>query len=223
ILRNAGIKSPGTITNPGRLTIQGNAYLYASLNNTGTIIQNLVLAQTSDRLSLNQSANINNSGIYEFQAGEISNAPNSVGVFNNSGTFRKTNSSLGIVALPFYNTGTVNVELGTLLLLGGGSSNGGIFNISSGRTLEISSSLNNSTYFLDSNTQINGTGTLMISSGFLELASDWALPTTTINILRNAGIKSPGTITNPGSLTIQGNAYLYASLNNTGTIIQNLV
>ncbi|MFM6337055.1 MAG: hypothetical protein ACKPGN_27530, partial [Dolichospermum sp.] len=193
ILRNAGIKSPGTITNPGSLTIQGNAYLYASLNNTGTIIQNLVLAQTSDRLSLNQSANINNSGIYEFQAGEISNAPNSVGVFNNSGTFRKTNSSLGIVSVPFYNTGTVNVELGTLLLLGGGSSNGGIFNISSGRTLEISSSLNNSTYFLDSNTQINGTGTLMISSGFLELASDWALPTTTINILRNAGIKSPGT------------------------------
>ncbi|MFM6270260.1 MAG: hypothetical protein ACKPFA_27750, partial [Dolichospermum sp.] len=117
----------------------------------------------------------------------------------------------------------MNVELGTLLLLGGGSSNGGIFNISSGRTLEISSSLNNSTYFLDSNTQINGTGTLMISSGFLELASDWALPTTTINILRNAGIKSPGTITNPGLLTIQGNAYLYASLNNTGTIIQNLV
>ncbi|MFM6268271.1 MAG: hypothetical protein ACKPFA_17495, partial [Dolichospermum sp.] len=90
---------------PGLLTIQGNAYLYASLNNTGTIIQNLVIAQTSDRLSLNQSANI-----------------------NNSGTFRKTNSSLGIVSVPFYNTGTVNVELGTLLLLGGGSSNGGIFN-----------------------------------------------------------------------------------------------
>ncbi|MFM5945649.1 MAG: hypothetical protein ACKO9G_20175, partial [Dolichospermum sp.] len=148
-------------------------------------------------------------------AGEIRNQVDSVGVFNNTGIFRKTSSGLAIVSVPFYNTGTVNAELGTLLLFGGGSSNGGIFNISSGRTLEISSSLNNSTYFLDSNTQINGTGTLMISSGFLELASDWALPTTTINILRNAGIKSPGTITNPGLLTIQGNAYLYASLNNT--------
>jgi len=106
--------------------------------------------------------------------------------------------------------------------LGGGSSNGGTFNISSGRTLEIksSSSLTNNTYFLDSNTQIKGTGTLMISSGFLELDGDWAFPTTTINILRNAGIKSLGTITNAGSLTIQGNAYLYASLNNTGTIIR---
>ncbi|WP_249267920.1 bluetail domain-containing putative surface protein [Microcystis aeruginosa FBCC-A68] len=225
ILRNAGIKSPGTITNAGSLTIQGNAYLYASLNNTGTIVQNLVLSNPSDRLSLNQSANINNSGIYEFQAGEIRNAPNSIGVFNNSGTFRKTSSGLSIVSVPFYNTGTVNVELGTLLLLGGGSSNGGTFNISSGRTLEIksSSSLTNNTYFLNSNTQISGTGTLMISGGFLELGGDWALPTTTINILRNAGIKSPGTITNAGSLTIQGNAYLYASLNNTGTIVQNLV
>jgi hypothetical protein len=35
----------------------------------------------------------------------------------------------------------------------------------------------------------------MISGGFLELDSDWTLPTTTINILRNAGIKSQGTIT----------------------------
>ncbi|MFM6202264.1 MAG: hypothetical protein ACKPE1_24535, partial [Dolichospermum sp.] len=100
------------------LTIQGNAHLYASLNNTGTIVQNLVVSNPSDRLSLNQSANINNSGIYEFQAGEIGNAPNSVGVFNNSGTFRKTSSGLSIVSVPFYNTGTVNVELGTLLLLG---------------------------------------------------------------------------------------------------------
>ncbi|MFM6271830.1 MAG: hypothetical protein ACKPFA_35860, partial [Dolichospermum sp.] len=135
-------------------------------------------------------------GIYEFQAGEIRNQVDSVGVFNNTGIFRKTSSGLAIVSVPFYNTGTVNVELGTLLLLGGGSSNGGIFNISTGRTLEIksSSSLTNNTYFLDSNTQINGTGTLMVSSGFLELASDWAFPTTTINILRNAGIKSPGTI-----------------------------
>ncbi|BAG03998.1 unknown protein [Microcystis aeruginosa NIES-843] len=226
ILRNAGIKSPGTITNAAGLTIQGNAYLYASLNNTGTIVQNLVLSNPSDRLSLNQSANINNSGIYEFQAGEIRNQVDSIGVFNNSGTFRKTSSGLSIVSVPFYNTGTVNVELGTLLLLGGGRSNGGIFNISRFGTLELKSAgatLTNNTYLLDSNTQINGTGTLMISGGFLELDSDWTLPTTTINILRNAGIKSPGTITNAAGLTIQGNAYLYASLNNTGTIVQNLV
>jgi len=233
ILWSAGIKSSGTVTNPGSLTIQNSAYLYASLNNTGTITH-LILRRSSpgtvSSLSLNQSANINNSGIYEFQSGEldneIRNAPNSVGVFNNSGTFRKTNAGTAIVSVPFYNTGTVNVELGTLLLLGGGRSNGGIFNISRFGTLELKSAgatLTNNTYLLDSNTQINGTGTLMISGGFLELDSDWTLPTTTINILRNAGIKSPGTITNAAGLTIQGNAYLYASLNNTGTIVQNLV
>ena len=220
---NGILSSVAPINQIGSLSILGasHKYLYTSLINSGAISQNI----SGYTLSLNQSANINNSGIYEFQAGEIRNALNSVGVFNNSGTFRKTNSSTAIVSVPFYNTGTVNVELGTLLLLGGGSSNGGTFNISSGRTLEIksSSSLTNNTYFLDSNTQIKGTGTLMISSGFLELDGDWAFPTTTINILRNAGIKSLGTITNAGSLTIQGNAYLYASLNNTGTIIQNLV
>ncbi|MFM5993448.1 MAG: beta strand repeat-containing protein, partial [Dolichospermum sp.] len=220
---NGTLSSVASINQTGSLSILGASYkyLYTSLINSGTISQNI----SGYTLFFNQSANINNTGIYEFQAGEIRNQVDSVGVFNNTGIFRKTSSGLAIVSVPFYNTGTVNVELGTLLLLGGGSSNGGIFNISTGRTLEIksSSSLTNNTYFLDSNTQINGTGTLMVSSGFLELASDWAFPTTTINILRNAGIKSPGTITNPGSLTIQGNAYLYASLNNTGTIIQNLV
>ena len=221
---NGILSSVASINQIGSLSILGasHKYLYTSLINSGTISQNI----SGYTLFLNQSANINNSGIYEFQAGEIRNAPNSVGVFNNSGTFRKTSSGLSIVSVPFYNTGTVNVELGTLLLLGGGSSNGGIFNISSGGTLELKSAgatLTNNTYLLDSNTQINGTGTLMISGGFLELDSDWTLPTTTINILRNAGIKSPGTITNAAGLTIQGNAYLYASLNNTGTIVQNLV
>ncbi|MFM6862908.1 MAG: hypothetical protein ACKPKG_20045, partial [Dolichospermum sp.] len=68
------------------------------MNNTGTIIQNLVLSNPSDRLSLNQSANINNTGIYEFQAGEIRNQVDSVGVFNNTGIFRKTSSGLAIVS-----------------------------------------------------------------------------------------------------------------------------
>jgi hypothetical protein len=68
ILRNAGIKSQVQSQNAAGLTIQGNAYLYASLNNTGTIVQNLVLSNPSDLLSLNQSANINNSGIYEFSS-----------------------------------------------------------------------------------------------------------------------------------------------------------
>ncbi|MFM6272547.1 MAG: hypothetical protein ACKPFA_39640, partial [Dolichospermum sp.] len=111
-------------------------------------------------------------------------------------------SGLAIVSVPFYNTGTVNVELGTLLLFGGGSSNGGIFNISSGRTLEINSlsSLTNNTYFLDSNTQINGT------------------------LWDNGTLSSVASINQTGSLSILGASYkyLYTSLINSGTISQNI-
>jgi hypothetical protein len=212
-----GILSSATpITQIGILSIVGssNKYLYIELNNTGTISQNI----SNYTLFLNNSASINNSGVYEFQAGTISNALSSEGSFNNSGIFRLTKSSTGIMAVPFYNTGTVKLELGALLLLGGGSSNGGTFDIASGKTLEF-----RSTYSLNNNTQITGTGTLLISGGFLELDGDWALPTTTINIVNGGGIKSSGTVTNAGALTIQGRLALYAPLNNTGTIVQNLL
>ena len=213
---NGTLSSATPITQIGILSIVGssNKYLYIELNNAGTISQNI----SNYTLWFNNSASINNSGVYEFQAGTISNAPSSEGSFNNSGIFKLTKSSTGIMAVPFYNTGTVKLELGSLLLLGGGSSNGGTFNIASGKTLEFGS-----TYSLNNNTQITGTGTLLISGGFLELDGDWALPTTTINIVRGSGIKSSGTVTNAGALTIQDRAYLYAPLNNTGTIVQQVL
>jgi hypothetical protein len=193
ILRNAGIKSPGTITNAGSLTIQGNAYLYASLNNTGTIVQNLVLSNPSDRLSLNQSANINNSGIYEFQAGEIRNQVDSIGVFNNSGTFRKTSSGLSIVSVPFYNTGTIESLMGTV-------------------SFYNSYTHNNANLILKSG-NVSFTNPLTINGGNIEGNGN-------INAtITNSGLLNPRYVSNTefGRLTINGN---YTETNNASINIQ---
>ena len=149
------LKSSGIITNSGTLTIgSGNRkYLNTQLNNTGTIVENH-FNWSSDVLYFQDGAILNNSGNYELQQGEIRNY-DGVGTFNNSGTFKKTTTGTGTIGVYFNNTGTVNVESGTLNI--GGVSNGGKFNLTSGTSLSCSGTLNNGA-------KINGHGTLFVSA-----------------------------------------------------------
>ncbi len=69
------------------------------------------------------------------------------GTFNNTATFNKQTNTTTTIGSLFNNTGTVNVNAGTLLQGGGGTSSG-IFNIANGATLEYrngSHTLNNIT------------------------------------------------------------------------------
>ncbi|MDB9450743.1 hypothetical protein, partial [Dolichospermum circinale] len=139
---NGTLSSTRPITQTGTLTIGGYSYKYLNtqLNNTGTI---------------------------EFQTGDIVNDyydDSIIGTLNNSGTFKKTTTDTATIDVAFNNTGTVNVEAGTLVLSGGGVSNGGTFNITSGKQLEI----NNSVYTFTNAARINGSGKFMISGGTLK-------------------------------------------------------
>ncbi|AFW94504.1 hypothetical protein ANA_C11743 [Anabaena sp. 90] len=230
------------ITQIGTLTLGGSSkYLNTQLNNTGTIVENDSL------FYFNDGAILNNSGNYELQQGEIRNSTSSIGTFNNSGTFKKTTTGIGSIGVAFNNTGTVNVELGILTLTGGGVSNGGIFNIASGKTLKISGK---SGYTLSNGSKINGNGNLTLERGLFDIKlsegadiastvqftidtssypelygfqvdQDWTLPT--ITKWNTGTFKSTGILTNKGSLTIGGNTkkYLDAQLNNTGNITTN--
>ncbi|MDB9537315.1 hypothetical protein PN451_16015, partial [Dolichospermum planctonicum CS-1226] len=105
---NGTLSSARPITQTGTLTISSgyDKYLNTQLNNTGTI---------------------------EFQSGYIVdyNDNNIIGTLNNSETFKKTTADTATIRVAFNNTGTVNVEAGTLVLSGGGV-NSGTFNITSG-------------------------------------------------------------------------------------------
>jgi hypothetical protein len=157
---NGTLSSATPITQIGTLTLSGSSskYLDTQLNNTGTIVEN------DYRLYFNDGAILNNSGNYELQQGEILNY-DGVGTFNNSGTFKKTTTGTGTIRIAFNNTGTVNVESGTLNLTGGGVSNGGNFNLTSGKTLGFGGGV----YTLNNGAKINGSGNLSVSGGTLDV------------------------------------------------------
>ena len=116
--------------------------------------------------------------------------------------------------MAFNNTGTVNVEAGTLVLSGGGV-NSGIFNITSGKTLEI----DNSVYTFTNAAKINGSGKFLISGGTLKADGNLTLAALASNWIGGT-FESANIITNSGYLTISGyyDKYLNTQLNNTGTI-----
>ncbi|WP_199291004.1 Ig-like domain-containing protein, partial [Anabaena sp. FACHB-1250] len=122
------------------------------------------------------------------------------------------------IGVAFNNTGTVNVEAGTLVLSGGGV-NSGTFNITSGKTLEI----NDSVYTFTNAARINGSGKFLISGGTLKADGNWTLAALASNWIGGT-FESANIITNSGYLTIGGDYYYYVykylntQLNNTGTI-----
>ena len=155
---NGTLLSASPITQIGTLTIGGSTtkYLDAQLNNTGNITTN-----ASRSVYFQDGAILGNSGNFELQSGFFDKVKSSaVGTFNNSGTLRKTTTGNGGFGVAFNNTGTVNVESGILTLGGGGVSDGGIFNISSGKTLKIGGS--HSGYTLGNGSKINGNGNLTL-------------------------------------------------------------
>ncbi|MBO1053963.1 MAG: hypothetical protein HEQ25_18790 [Dolichospermum sp. DET73] len=105
--------------------------------------------------------------------------------------------------MAFNNTGTVNVEAGTLVLSGGGV-NSGIFNITSGLTLEI----NNSVYTFTNAARINGSGKFLISGGTLKADGDWTLTSLLATNWVEGTFESANIITNSGYLTIGGGNYI---------------
>ncbi|MFM6307888.1 MAG: hypothetical protein ACKPGB_06405, partial [Dolichospermum sp.] len=119
-------------------------------------------------------------------------------------------------------------------------SNGGNFNLTSGKTLGFGGGV----YTLNNGAKINGSGNLSVSSGTLDVKlaggtaiantvqftlgggtfqvdGNWNLPTT--NNWNGGTLKSSGIITNSGNLTLGGydDKYLNTQLDNTGTIVQN--
>ncbi|MEN3374631.1 filamentous hemagglutinin N-terminal domain-containing protein, partial [Dechloromonas sp. ZS-1] len=94
-----------------------------------------------------------------------------VNTFNNAGTFNKLGAS-SVTASPtaFNNSGTVNVQGGTLTLFGGTDT--GAYSISTGATLESVSG----TRLMTASSSVGGSGTLKLSSGSLQFLGTYNLP-----------------------------------------------
>ena len=111
-------------------------------------------------------------------------------VMNNQGTFIKSGSAAtSTISTTFNNTGTVNVESGTLSLTGGGTTSGA-FIISGGAIVQFGSS------FSLNGASSSGLGELLLSSGTLTADID--------SIFNSAFAQIGGTLTGTGTLTVTG-------------------
>ncbi len=100
----------------------------------------------NNTISMANGSIFNNTGIFTDSNGFDSSITGN-GVFNNNGTFSKQSATTTSIAVAFNNNDTVNIDAGTLLPGGGGTSTG-VFNIADGAKLELrngSHTLNNVT------------------------------------------------------------------------------
>lgn len=163
-LTGASTWTGGTHTGTG--TTQFDGPLAISGTGTKTISGGRIVTAASTTWSGNTGANntISLAGTSVFNNTESfsdANTFNSTmtgGTFNNSGTFDKQSATTTTVSTVFNNTGTVNVNAGTMLMQAGGADSGQ-FNIADGAKLEF----RNGAHTLN-NVTTSGAGTLQIST-----------------------------------------------------------
>jgi hypothetical protein len=193
----ASVWTSGTLGGAGTTTIASGGTLRLdgfstksfggsrAMSNQGTVIW----SQNSDiRGSGSAGTTIDNSGLFDAQndASFASSASGATHVFNNSGTFRKSGgtTSTDFFRWAFNNTGTVEVQTGTLVLPLGESN--GHFNIAAPATLRFAGDHNLA------DAEIAGAGSLEFSSG-----------TTNIVAATLTGLTGPMRLTG-GTLNIAG-------------------
>jgi hypothetical protein len=187
------------LTNAGSLMIVPSACnapinLRGLLVNMGTLVEN-----TSCALNF-ASATLQNRGLYDLQAGNITGA----GLLNNTSTVRKSGEpdSVANISAPLNNAGTVEAVSGTLQISGpitqlsGTTLTGGTWNVFDPATLNITSPIltNSTTILLDGpSANFPTLRGLVTNNGTLNLADAASLTTT-------------GSVTNAGSLGISSSS-----------------
>ncbi|MHB8954814.1 MAG: RHS repeat-associated core domain-containing protein [Pirellulaceae bacterium] len=216
----AGLINTGTLT----LADSGLKRLSGNLVNAGTIIHGVT---SSDLVNSNLGTVTNLAdAVYEFQADKNV----AIDTFINQGTLRKSDGAGTAIMSPrnFSNEGgTIDVQRGTLQISGplnimvGGLSTGGIFTVSAGALLDLTS-LERTVRYSGTYTG-SGAGTIRVRAGVLEVGEAGAAFNFPPRLLQwTGGIIAGGTagLTNAGSISLAGSdvKFLSGVFNNAGTV-----
>jgi hypothetical protein len=208
----------GTMTGGGHTVANGGMVLDTSNFNVLNLVNGRVLDNAATATwtgnGVGAAIGIGGDAVFNNLAGATlevqSDAGLNGGTFNNAGLFRKSASSdtTSVTFLSrFNNTGTVDVETGTVNIQAGGVGSG-TFEVADGATLTFSG------YTLSSASTITGTGNLRFEGGATNLAGtiDFSGSTTiaggTANFQRNVELPnltiSGGTLGGVGNVTVDG-------------------
>jgi hypothetical protein len=220
------VNGGGTLTDSGLLkmsggTMSGNGVTNANGGLQIDGIQNFVDTRTvnvagssafsgsapsqAGYLYLSNGATLTNTGT--FDSGWAANFDNTIlpngvtGTFTNSGTFtRSVGSGTTTVSVPFNNSGTVNIQSGTLTLDGGGASTGQ-FQLVAGAPVNFTTTV----YNFNAGTSFTGNGAANIKNGTVTLTGTTTATAATTLVIGGSGIvNGGGTLTDSGLLKMSG-------------------
>jgi hypothetical protein len=173
---------------------------------------------TAGNINSGSNAVFNNSGAFveSFDGAFSYNLGLGVSTFNNTGSFTKS-AGPGTASFTsvFNNSGTVQVNSGTLLLSGGGTASGS-FNLGANTTLDLAAP----GYAMSAGSSVTGQGRVRVSAGTSTIAGSYDVGATTIdnatlNFVAGATPNSKTAVT--GTLTIATGGRL--DLANNGLIL----
>ncbi len=205
-----------TLTNTGVINVTGQGRLSTTINNAGTIRQ----STTSNLLMTNGVINNESGGVYDFAADGGLQPFFGGSTLNNLGTVKKSAgspSASSYISGSFNNAANGVIEVdGGVLELGGGSNQGGTFNVASGGVLDLTGG-GDVTY--GGTYTGSGQGVVRLQNGTLHVAQGGAtfdFPGTLFQW--SGGNLVDNTLTNTGVLNITGQGRLFSTLDNSGTI-----
>jgi hypothetical protein len=222
----------GTLTGPATITVNGAfTWTGGTLSGTGDTVLNGTSALTGSFFSplarqvdnfgtatvaAGTSLNFQSNAVFNNNAGATLLLPDSAGMstffsagsaLNNAGLVQKTApAGTANLGLTFNNTGTVDVQAGTLALTAGGIG-GGTFTVESGATLSVGN-------YTFQGATVSGAGAVQVGTfNSLTVAGASSVQTLTINggtVTANAALSvqnwtfSGGTLTGPATVTVTG-------------------
>ncbi len=147
---------------------------------------------------------INNTGTWDAQTdgAAIVNYYGGATTFNNSGTFRKSaGTGTSSITILFTNTGTVDVQSGTLSLGANGSSTAALNVSGASATLLFAAGV----FDLNAGTTVTGPGTVLLnSSGTLNVNTAVTIPAATTLTFLAGTLAGTGTLTSNGTFNWSG-------------------
>lgn len=195
---NKGIQYDGTtVIGPGAHgTIAVGTGDAASLYSNRTVNNQGTLEHTAGAFGMNLGATLNNSGVYKASSDTGISRSAGTSTFNNGGTFIKTGTGTYTINSRYFNTGTTEVQAGTLVL-NWNSSNSGAINVAAGANLEMAY---DTTYAAGST--IVGAGNVLFSYGTHDLSSATYAATGTFRIGGSAGVTIANAISPAGTVVV---------------------
>jgi phage baseplate assembly protein gpV len=216
----------GSTVSTGALNISGT---------TGKILDTRTLTNAGTATWTGSDIQLSNRAVFNNQAGASFDAQtaatfgsgfNASGTFNNAGSFTKSQSSdPTVIGITFNNSGTAEVQNGTLRLNTGSSS--GSFTVDAGTTLTF-----NGNHTLTAASSVGGTGKVQFTAGTTTVLGSFAPGDTvtvsggTVNFASDVDLAAltftSGTITGTGVVTVEGTVnWTGGTMSGAGNTVSN--